>query len=481
MKVCPDFSKQRILILGDVMLDQYWHGDTSRISPEAPVPVVKIEHQEARVGGAANVALNVQALGAQATLMGVIGEDDAGKQLSTLLQEKGVNTQLQAYPKAKTVLKLRIMGRAQQLLRLDFEDPQEITDNAFMAQFIALLQNTDLLILSDYAKGVLFSPQKYIQAAKEMGVPVVVDPKNRDLSVYRGASVLTPNMTEFETAVGTTKQPSDIAEKGMKLIEDLELQGLLVTQGSQGMTVLEKGKAPYHTPAKAKEVFDITGAGDTVIAALSTMLANQQSLVESAIFANIAAGLSVGHLGTAAITCDEIQQALGEPQIVQNKVITDPVVLKGILSQRKGMGETVVMTNGCFDILHAGHISYLQAARDLGDCLIIAVNTDSSVKQLKGDSRPINNENNRMAILAALGCVDYVIPFSDETPEKLISDLLPNILVKGGDYRPEEVAGGRAVKAHGGEVIILPFVPGLSTTKTLEKLAKTNEVEELSV
>lgn len=480
MTSCPDFSQQRILVVGDVMLDQYWHGDTSRISPEAPVPVVNIAHEEARAGGAANVALNVHALGAQTTLMGLIGQDEAGEQLSALIQADGVKTQLAVSQTVQTVVKLRIIGRNQQLIRLDFEDPKADVDDAFMAQFMLALEETDLLILSDYAKGVLTDPQKFIQAAKLKGIPVVVDPKHIDLSVYQGASILTPNLKEFERAMGPVAHHSDLTEKGMQLIENLGLEALLVTQGSQGMTLLERNATPLHIAAKAKEVFDITGAGDTVIAAIGAVLAKEKSFAKAAKFANIAAGLSVARLGTAAITKDDMNIALGEQPNVKSKIVHDQKQLKQILETRKANGDTIVMTNGCFDILHAGHISYLQEARALGDCLVMAVNTDLSVKRLKGDSRPINNTENRMAVLASLACIDYLIPFGEDTPEALISDLLPNILVKGGDYRPEQVAGGQAVKAQGGKVIILPFVDGLSTTATLEKLSFANQEEEFN-
>lgn len=484
MLTCPDFSDQHIIVVGDVMLDQYWHGDTSRISPEAPVAVVKIERDECRVGGAANVAWNVQTLGVQTTLMGVVGNDDAGRQLTKLMCDYGIDSKLMSCPDIKTVLKLRIIGRNQQLIRLDFEDPKPLADPDFLRMYLQSLESAQLVILSDYAKGVLASPQQFIQAAKARNIPVLVDPKHRDLSVYRGATILTPNLSEFELAVGPLSHPQDLAEKGYRLIEALDLEALLVTQGSQGMTLLERNKAPLHIPTIAKEVFDITGAGDTVIAVLGAVFATARPLSEAAVIANHAAGLSVGRLGTAAITRSELEGSLSQsateisPIHTQKKVIPHAEALQAIIDERKRKGQTVIMTNGCFDILHAGHVNYLESARALGDCLIIAVNTDESVQQLKGPWRPINGLENRMALLAALGCVDYVIPFAEETPEKLISQILPNVLVKGGDYTPDQVAGGKAVVANGGEVRILPFVEGLSTTKTLEKLTNANRQEE---
>lgn len=482
MLKCPDFSDKHIIVVGDVMLDQYWHGDTSRISPEAPVPVVKIDRKEARVGGAANVALNVQALGAKATLMGVIGNDEAGKELNKLLHACGVEPKLHQDPDFKTIVKLRILGRNQQLIRCDFETPKALHNDVFAFDFVETLIDADLLILSDYAKGVLADPQLFIQCAQKRGIPILVDPKHRDLTVYRGATMLTPNLSEFEAAVGPVSSKADLAEKGSRLIQALGLEALLVTQGSQGMTLLQRHEEPFHIPAKAQEVYDITGAGDTVIAVLGAVMATKRPLTEAAIIANYAAGISVGRLGTAAITRNEIDTILTQREregATGGKIINDLKPLMSHVEALKAKGRTIVMTNGCFDILHAGHIAYLQAARALGDCLIIAVNTDASVQMLKGDSRPVNTLKNRMILLAALSCVDYVVPFSEETPAKLIEEILPKILVKGGDYTPEQVVGGQAVKAHGGEVVILPFVEGLSTTRTLEKLANAQQKEEV--
>lgn len=294
--------------------------------------------------------------------------------------------------------------------------------------------------------------------------------------------MLTPNLSEFEAAVGPVSSKADLAEKGSRLIQALGLEALLVTQGSQGMTLLQRHEEPFHIPAKAQEVYDITGAGDTVIAVLGAVMATKRPLTEAAIIANYAAGISVGRLGTAAITRNEIDTILTQREregATGGKIINDLKPLMSHVEALKAKGRTIVMTNGCFDILHAGHIAYLQAARALGDCLIIAVNTDASVQMLKGDSRPVNTLKNRMILLAALSCVDYVVPFSEETPAKLIEEILPKILVKGGDYTPEQVVGGQAVKAHGGEVVILPFVEGLSTTRTLEKLANAQQKEEV--
>lgn len=478
MLKCPDFSSANIVVMGDAMLDRYWHGDTSRISPEAPVPVVRIDRNEERVGGAANVAVNVQALGAATTLISVIGEDDAGRQLTRMLQSKEVACEFVRSPTLNTTLKLRVLGRHQQLIRLDFEDKQRWPAEKMIEHLTPIISKTNVLILSDYAKGVLAYPQPIIEYARRHGVMVLVDPKNADLSIYRGANLLTPNMSEFELAVGVCETEADIERKGLQLVNDLSLDALLVTRGAAGMTLLEKNGHIKHIPTKAREVFDITGAGDTVIAVLAGALAVNCSLSDAAELANIAAGISVGRLGTATITREEIQ---AEIQAEQGFALTQNVMSKEALISEvvklKAKGKKIVMTNGCFDILHAGHITYLQQARALGDCLIIAVNDDASISRLKGPTRPINPLKERMQVLGALGCVDYVVPFSEDTPKTLIEAVSPHTLVKGGDYEVHQIAGAEHVLAKGGHVKILPFVQGCSTTSMIERM-NTPAVEE---
>ncbi len=482
MLTCPDFSKSNIIVIGDAMLDRYWHGDTSRISPEAPVPVVRIERNEERVGGAANVAVNVQALGASTTLVSLIGEDDVGISLAKMLEAKEVNCQFIKSPDLRTTLKLRVLGRHQQLIRLDFEDKFRVNAASIIEKLEPYIRNTNMIILSDYAKGMIAHPEAIIEFARKHAVKVLVDPKNADLSVYQGATVLTPNLGEFEAAVGHCESEADIESKGQKLVKDLDLEGLLVTRGSQGMTLITALNKPVHIPAQAREVFDITGAGDTVIAVLGAAMAAGCSLVDASKLANIAGGLSVGRLGTATITADEINAEL----VPQNyhplaKGVISVQELQAEVLRRKKHGDTVVMTNGCFDILHAGHITYLQQARALGDCLIMAVNDDNSVKRLKGESRPINSLEHRMQLLAALECVDYVVSFSEDTPQKLIASILPHILVKGGDYKPSQIAGGAEVVNNGGRIEIIPFVEGCSTTSMLERIIHAKMQNELSL
>ncbi len=478
---CPDFSRCNIVVIGDAMLDRYWHGDTSRISPEAPVPVVRIERHEERVGGAANVAVNVRALGVATTLLSVIGEDDPGRQLLRMLQSKEVQCDFIRSPTLNTTLKLRVLGRHQQLIRLDFEDKQLWPAEKLIERFAPCVAKTDVLILSDYAKGVLAYPQPLIEFARKNGITVLVDPKNADLNVYRGANVLTPNMSEFELAVGPCATEAEIVRKGLELIKQLSLDALLVTRGSQGMTLLENNGNIKHIPTKAREVFDITGAGDTVIAVLASALAAKCSLADAAELANVAAGISVGRLGTATITPEEINAELKIAQgYNQLQNVMSQQTLLAAVAKLKAKGKKIVMTNGCFDILHAGHITYLQQARALGDCLIMAVNDDASIQRLKGSTRPINPLAERMQVLAALACVDFVVPFSEDTPRALIEAVSPHILVKGGDYQVSQIAGADHVLANGGQVKILPFVPGCSTTGMLERLNQTAVELEVS-
>ncbi len=482
MLSCPDFSNSNIIVIGDAMLDRYWHGDTSRISPEAPVPVVRIERHEERVGGAANVAVNVKALGATTVLISGIGEDGPGQSLTTMLEEEGVQCHFIKSTNLRTTLKLRVIGRQQQLIRLDFEDKKPFLAEEIIEKLAHQIKKANILILSDYAKGMLAHPQEIIAYACANGVKVIVDPKNADLSVYRGATLLTPNLGEFEAAVGHCENEAEIERKGSELVHQLDLEGLLVTRGSQGMTLITKHAAPVHIPAQAREVFDITGAGDTVIAVLGACLAAGTTMLEAAKLANIAGGLSVGRLGTATITFEELKAELALASY--HPVSKGVVSLEALLSEvhkRKVYGDKIIMTNGCFDILHVGHITYLQQARALGSCLIVAVNDDNSVKRLKGKSRPINPLQQRMAVLAALECVDYVVAFSEDTPQRLIAQVLPHVLVKGGDYKPEQIAGGLEVVQNGGSIEILPFVQGCSTTNTIERMVFSTKQNEMNI
>lgn len=468
----PNFQSARVLVAGDVMLDRYWHGSTSRISPEAPVPVVRVEEAEERPGGAGNVALNIAALGAQVSLLAVTGADEAARTLADVLGAAGVRCLFQEAAGMATVTKLRVLSRHQQLIRLDFEGaiPGFEADN-LVAPFDQALAEADVVVLSDYGKGTLGAVHALIQAARVAKVPVLVDPKRRDFSAYRGATLVTPNLGEFEAVVGHCRDQEELVAKGTALMARHELDGLLITRGEQGMSLLRRDAAALHLPAKAREVYDVTGAGDTVISALAAALAAGEDLVQATAIANLAAGIVVGKLGTATVSAPELRRALQQYSALGRGVVSEAQLLAAV-EQARGCGETLVMTNGCFDILHAGHVAYLQEARRLGDRLIVAVNDDDSVRRLKGTTRPINSLDHRMAVLAALQCVDWVVPFGEDTPERLICRVGPNILAKGGDYRPEQVAGHDCVTAGGGKVVILAYREGHSTTNIIEQCRK---------
>ncbi|MCY1421335.1 Bifunctional protein HldE [compost metagenome] len=465
----PRFDQAPVLVVGDVMLDRYWHGATSRISPEAPVPVVRVEQHEDRPGGAANVALNLAALGAPAFLVGVTGADEAADCLSDRLNAVGVQTRFQRIAGQPTIVKLRVMSRHQQLLRVDFEEPFTTDAVALTADVEALLDQVRVLVLSDYGKGALKNHQALIQAARKRGIPVLADPKGKDFAIYRGASLITPNLSEFEAIVGGCKDEAELVAKGQKLMSDLELGALLVTRGEHGMTLLRPGQTELHLPARAREVFDVTGAGDTVISTLAGALAAGEDLPQAVALANLAAGIVVGKLGTAAISAPELRRAVQREQGSERGVLGLEQLLLAIEDAR-AHGEKIVFTNGCFDILHAGHVAYLEQARQQGDRLIVAVNDDASVTRLKGPGRPINSVDRRMAVLAGLGAVDWVVSFSEDTPERLLRQVLPDVLVKGGDYGVDQVVGAEIVTANGGEVRVLDLVANSSTTMIVEKI-----------
>ncbi|MBC8652686.1 bifunctional D-glycero-beta-D-manno-heptose-7-phosphate kinase/D-glycero-beta-D-manno-heptose 1-phosphate adenylyltransferase HldE, partial [Providencia vermicola] len=450
MKVTlPDYKQAGVLVVGDVMLDRYWHGPANRISPEAPVPVVKVTMVEERPGGAANVAMNIASLGANSRLVGLTGIDDAAKALTENLNAVQVRCDFVAIPTHPTITKLRVLSRNQQLIRLDFEEGFDNVDAQPMLERIEqALPHIGALVLSDYAKGALTHVEKMIALANKAGVPVLIDPKGNNFERYRGATLLTPNMSEFEAIVGPCKNNQDVEEKGMKLLQSLDLTALLITRSEQGMSLIRRDEAPLHLPTQAQEVFDVTGAGDTVIGVLAASIASGRPLHEACALANAAAGVVVGKLGTSTVSPIELENAIRGRADTGFGVMTESELKQAVANARQ-RGERVVMTNGCFDILHAGHVSYLANARKLGDRLIVAVNSDASTRRLKGETRPVNPLEQRMAVLGALGAVDWVVPFEEDTPQRLIAEVLPDILVKGGDYQPEDIAGSAEVWAAG--------------------------------
>ncbi len=452
------------------MLDRYWHGDTSRISPEAPVPVVHVEEIEERPGGGANVALNIAALGGNVILLGYCGNDEAADSLEKILHGQRVSTAFTRSEQLPTVTKLRVLSRHQQLIRLDFERGfYEIDDKLLFSSFQKHLDEIDVVVLSDYGKGTLKNASRLIAMARKCGKVVVVDPKSRDFSNYRGATLITPNLSEFEDVVGHCADESEIVERGMELLEKYDIEALLITRSEHGMTLLRRKQDPLHLPTRAREVFDVTGAGDTVVSVLASAMAAGMEMPQATALANLAAGIVVGKVGTATATVSELRRALHEHLDTLKGVIAEEQLLVAIEDAR-AHGETIVMTNGCFDLLHAGHVEYLKQARALGDRLIVAVNSDDSVRRLKGETRPVNRLENRMAVLAALESVDWVVPFVEDTPERLICAVKPDYLVKGGDNDPANIPGNKCVWDNGGDVVVLNFVDGISTTKTISHI-----------
>lgn len=468
----PDFSRVGVLVAGDVMLDEYWFGPTSRISPEAPVPVVRVTGSEARAGGAANVAANLASLGARTSLTGIVGRDSNAKTLAVLMRKQDIAVDFVESAHRPTITKLRVLSRNQQLIRLDTEDAFTAADAGPLSGAVErLLPSVSICILSDYAKGTLCQVSALIGICQRREVPVLVDPKGTGFARYRGATVLTPNLAEFEAVVGPVHSEAEIAERGQALRESLDIQALVVTLGERGMAVITAEGESVFLPARARQVFDVTGAGDTVIATLAAGLGAGLSLRDAAALANLAAGLVVGRIGVASVTPSELRLALHEHGQGGRGLLRRPEA-RQVAAEARGRGERIVMTNGCFDILHAGHVAYLEEAKQRGDRLLVAVNDDASVARLKGSGRPINPLADRMAVLAGLASVDWVVPFGEDTPEALVNEVLPDVLVKGGDYRPENIAGARVVLANGGTVEVLSFREGRSTTAIVEAVQR---------
>ena len=468
----PDFSAVNVLTVGDLMLDQYWFGPTTRISPEAPVPVVNISGAQARAGGAANVAVNLAALGVRASLLGIAGDDANQGKLLDLLAEQDIETELVTAANRPTITKLRVLSRNQQLIRLDTEDEFETGDaDALVPLLESRIPKAGVCVLSDYAKGTLARAPEIIAQCRAQGVTVLVDPKGRDFTRYRGATILTPNLAEFEAVVGGGGDDQQLVERGRALCAELDIESLVVTLSERGMVVISGDEAPVFLPARVQEVFDVTGAGDTVIAVMAAVLAAGQTLVDAAALANLAAGLVVRKIGVASVTGSELRLALHEHGFGGRGLLTRAEV-PAVTREARERGERIVMTNGCFDILHQGHVAYLEEAKALGDRLLVAVNDDASVEKLKGPGRPINPVGDRMAVLAGLAAVDWVVPFGEDTPAELIDEALPDVLVKGGDYRPEEIAGADSVWANGGNVRVLSFSEGRSTSSIIDAIRK---------
>lgn len=466
----PNFAQKTVLVIGDIMLDKYWFGDTSRISPEAPVPIIKITDNNHRPGGAGNVALNIAALGAKVILIGIIGKDEAANLLIQQLEIANVHHDLCVLDDFSTIVKLRVISRHQQLLRLDFEETHSLSNShaILLDRYRSHLTQADLVILSDYQKGALSQPDQLIALAKSHHIPVLVDPKGNDFAKYSHATILTPNLKEFETIVGPCHSEEELIAKGQDLLKKYQLESLLVTRGEDGMTLLEQN-THTHLPAYSREVFDVTGAGDTVIGVLGASVASGMDLLPATALANLAASLTIAKLGAASINTVELQAALTGKMNFNTGIVNEDQLLQAIQILRQ-QGKKIAFTNGCFDIIHAGHVSYLQAARKLADYLIVAVNTDDSIRQLKGSTRPINHLEHRMIVLSGLEMVDWVIPFADHTPERLLQLIQPDLLIKGGDYSLDEVVGADLVRAYGGEIRVIEQTIHTSSSSILHRL-----------
>ncbi len=469
------FDSAHVLVVGDVMLDQYLAGDIRRISPEAPVPVALIRKSYATLGGAANVAANVVGLGGHCYLAGYVGDDSHKPVFLDLLSRAGIHFAGTNASKP-TIAKVRVLGGNQQMIRLDYEESGPYADHeeaALLMGIETVIGKCGAVVLSDYGKGSCSAKlcAAVVARAHALGIPVLVDPKTTDWERYRGASLVTPNLKEFNEALGLSLPNDDdtIAAHSEQLRAPLGIAHLLVTRSEKGMTLFGSGE-PLHVHTEAREVFDVSGAGDTVIATVATALAAQMPLAEAVRLANTAAGVVVGKKGTVPIQWLELQDALRLKAGSESK-IQDSQTLASIIRAEQAAGHTVVFTNGCFDILHRGHLTYLRKARALGHRLVVGLNADVSVQRLKGPSRPVNREDDRALMMAALEFVDYVVLFSEDTPERLLSELRPNILVKGGDYQADQVLGREFVQ----EVRILSFVEGYSTTATIARMGTPTE------
>ena len=451
------------------MLDRYLFGSTGRISPEAPVPVVHVHETDDRPGGAANVAVNLASLGASTRLVGVVGEDAAAKDLENILGQRDIDCDFARASDRPTITKTRVQSRGQQLIRLDQENAVAMPGDAVVGALGKSVKKAGAVVLSDYGKGALSEVRQLISLCRDSGVPVLVDPKGTDFDKYSGASLLTPNQSEFEAVAGVCDSDEELVARARTMVDDLDLAALLVTRSEKGMLLIEAGAEPVFLSTQAREVYDVTGAGDTVIATLAAAVASGQNLPSAAALANLAAGLVVRKIGVATVTPGEISAALHQRGQGGRGLVSVEELL-ALVEESHDRNERVIMTNGCFDVLHAGHVAYLEEAKSLGDRLIVAVNDDESVRRLKGESRPINALEDRLLVLAGLAAVDWVVPFSEDTPASLISQLLPDVLVKGGDYKPDEIAGAKDVLKNGGEVRVLTFRDGHSSSRIIEQM-----------
>lgn len=481
---CPDFSSCNVVVAGDVMLDVYYWGDVSRISPEAPVPVVHVKEKTRTLGGAGNVALNLAGLGTGVTLLGIRGDDPAGADIAAILRGSGIRDRVIVQSGHVSTTKTRVICKNQQIVRLDEElrwrAGEEETER-FMAEFDNAIAKADVVILSDYGKGVFEDGlcSLLIDRCVAYGLPVFIDPKGSDWSRYANATCITPNMNEF-TQVCSFPPAGErgLEEMATDVMERFRLDYLLVTRGRHGMSVFGKDVSPVHIPTEAREVFDVSGAGDTVISVAAAAFGCGMPMEVAAAVANCAAGIVVQKVGTRPVTRVELEAALrGREGLGDSKIfsLSDASRMIEVWKKEK---KKIVFTNGCFDLLHTGHVKLLHEAAREGDRLVVGINSDDSVRRLKGPSRPVLPENERAALLASIGCVDMVVIFHDDTPIELIDTFRPDVLVKGGDYTPETVVGRDLVESYGGRVCLVPLKDGVSTTNIINEVRRKNNTDE---
>ncbi|OGC04215.1 hypothetical protein A2276_06385 [candidate division WOR-1 bacterium RIFOXYA12_FULL_43_27] len=465
--IIPHFEGKKILVVGDLMLDEHIWSTVYRISPEAPVPIANVKKITHVPGGCGNVAANIKTLGGTPILLGLIGNDSSGEKLVRALKNQKISTaSLIRFKERPTILKSRIIAGGQQVIRVDREEKEELPpalEKIILKKLKQAIKNCDAIILSDYGKGMLSA--KICREAIKSGKPLAIDPKGSDYSKYKGAFVITPNLYEAEVAAKT----KDYKAAGKILLKQTGANHIIITRGKDGLSIFSQSGKIIDVPAVPREVFDITGAGDTVIATLSLALACGAGIEESAMLGNYAASVAVSKIGTQPVYKDELEEALEEKEPAGKKIKSRNELAK-IVRRLKSQGANIVFTNGCFDILHLGHARYLREAKKLGDILIVGLNSDSSVKKLKGNSRPYVTELERAEVLASLECVDYVTIFGESRPDNLLKLLKPKVHVKGGDYKMEHLPEAKLVKALGGKVVIIPPVAGRSTTNIVEKI-----------
>ena len=470
-------NNPKVLVIGDLMIDHYLWGDTNRISPEAPVQVVNIKNESSVLGGAGNVVNNLVALGSDVTVMSVIGDDETAVELQELLDQLEVKQYLILSENRKTTKKSRIISSNQQIVRYDNETIEPIdneSQKALVVKILEFIHTFDIVLLSDYGKGVLSEEliSKIIFIANGAKIKVLIDPKGSDYSKYIGAYTLTPNKKEAQEATGINIVDDKTLKEALISLRNIaSLEIPMITLSEDGIAILDETNNVIIKPTVAREVYDVTGAGDTVLASLGYSLALNKSIEDTLEFANLAAGVVVGKIGSATATLEEIEEYKSSlhKSSIESHIKTFDEIEKTV-QRLKQKGSKIIFTNGCFDILHKGHVSYLDVAKSFGDVLILGLNSDESVKRLKGESRPINNQDDRGYILAALESVDYVVNFSEDTPYELIKLIQPDILVKGADYEGKEVVGSDIAK----EVKLVTFIDGKSTTKTIEQINNLN-------